>query len=68
MPKKPRDEIIRAISFASDIAITIAACVLIGVLLGRALDSLFGSSPWLLLVFSLLGVGAGINEIYRRSS
>ncbi len=31
---------------------------MIGVFLGRFLDKLLGTSPWLLLLFSLLGVGA----------
>ncbi|NLN53511.1 MAG: hypothetical protein GX150_04315, partial [Firmicutes bacterium] len=35
-----------------------AATIFVGVLLGRFLDSLLGTSPWLLLIFSLLGAGA----------
>ena len=64
--KKQRSEVFRALSFASHIGITIASCVLVGVLLGKLLDGLFGTSPWLLLVFSLLGVGAAIKEISRN--
>ena len=41
-----------------------AASVLIGVLLGKYLDRFFGTAPWLLLIFSFLGVGAAIRAIF----
>jgi ATP synthase protein I len=42
-----------------------AACVLIGVFLGRFLDGLLGTSPWLLLLCSLLGVGAALKAVFE---
>ena len=39
--------------------------ILIGVLLGKYLDDLFGTSPWLLLVFSFLGAGAAIGSLFN---
>jgi ATP synthase protein I len=62
--KPPGKEFLRALSFFSQIGITMAACVLIGVLLGRFLDSLMGTSPWLLLLFSLLGAGAAFKALF----
>ena len=62
--KKQRRELMHAISFLSQIAVTMAASVLIGVFLGRFLDKLLGTTPWLLLVFSLLGVIAAIKAIF----
>ena len=56
--KKERNEVARALSFFSHVGIMITACVLIGVLMGKYLDNLFGTSPWLVLVFSLTGIGA----------
>jgi len=41
------------------------ASVLIGVLLGRYLDGLLGTSPWLLLLFSFSGVGAAIKSLFN---
>ncbi|NLM60667.1 MAG: AtpZ/AtpI family protein [Clostridiales bacterium] len=41
--------------------------VLLGVFLGKFLDSLLNTSPWLLLVFSLLGAGAAIKSLYDSS-
>jgi len=49
-------------SFAQ-LGITMAACVIAGVFLGKLLDRWLGTAPWLLLVFSLLGAAAAIREI-----
>ena len=69
MPKnedqKHNRELLRGLYMISQIGFTIAACVIIGVLLGRFLDGVFGTSPILLLVFSLLGAGAGFKAIYE---
>jgi len=44
--------------------LTFAICVLLGVLIGRFLDDFLGTSPWLLLVFAFLGVGAAFKTMY----
>ena len=62
--KNQRGELIRGLMFVSQIGITIAACILIGVFLGKFLDSYFGTSPWLLLIFSLLGAGAAFKSLF----
>ena len=62
--KKQQNDFLKALSFFSLIGTTIMACVFIGVFLGRFLDNFFGTSPWLLLVFSLLGVVAAFKAVY----
>ena len=62
--KKQKKEFWRATSFFSQISVTIIACVLIGVFLGKFLDGVLNTSPFLLLVFSLLGAGAAIKSIF----
>lgn len=47
----------------SHIGVTMTLSVLIGVMLGNYLDDLLGTSPWLLLIFSLLGVGAAFKTL-----
>lgn len=43
----------RTLSYFSHIGVTMAASVLIGVLLSKTLDGLFGTSPWMLLLFTI---------------
>ncbi|NLL80943.1 MAG: AtpZ/AtpI family protein [Tissierellia bacterium] len=44
-----------------------ASSVFVGVMLGKYLDGFLGTSPWLLLIFSLLGVGAAIRVLFNIS-
>jgi len=62
--KEQRRKLMVALSFVSQVGVMMVACVLIGVLLGNFLDSLLGTAPWLLLVFSLFGVGAAIKSLF----
>ena len=69
MPHKNNDnkyqrELIRSLSMVSQIGLMIAACVILGVLSGRFLDNLFGTSPWLLIIFSLFGVVAAFKSMF----
>ena len=62
---KPKtNETLRALAYFSQIGVTMAASVLIGVLLGKYLDGLFGTAPWLGLVCSLFGAGAAIKLVF----
>lgn len=63
--KKKNSETLRALTTFSQIGVTMAASVLIGVLLGKYLDGLLGTSPWLLLFFSILGAGAAIKSLFN---
>ena len=47
------------------IGVELVASLVIGVGVGWGLDHLLGTSPWLLLVFFLLGAAAGMLNIYR---
>jgi len=38
---------------------------LLGCLFGRWLDRKFGTTPWLMMVGSLLGIASGFKELYR---
>lgn len=66
--KQPKNkETFRALAQFSQIGVTMAATVLVGVLLGKSLDRLLGTSPWLLLIFSLLGAGAAVKSLFDIS-
>lgn len=67
--KQPKStEFIRAFTRFSHVGVTMAASVLVGVLLGKYLDLFLGSSPWLLLIFSFLGVGAALKVLFNISN
>jgi len=59
---------VRALAFLSQIGVTVAACIIVGVFLGRFLDNLFGTSPILIIICSLLGVGAAFKAIFDLAS
>jgi len=61
--KKQQNGFIRAFSQLSQIGFTIIACIGISIFLGRLLDNLLGTSPWLLLVFVILGIIAAFKSI-----
>jgi len=62
--KKNRREALRALSLMTHLGLTMLICVLIGVVAGRYIDGRLGTSPWLLLVFTVLGAGAAIKFMY----
>lgn len=66
--KKQHNDLLKALSFFSQVGTTIATCIFIGVFLGRFLDNFFGTSPWLLLLFSLLGAAAAFKALYDLMS
>jgi len=63
--KKTRFGVLRALSLSSQVGLTMASCVLIGVFGGRALDKWLNISPLFLLLCSLLGVGAAFMAVYK---
>ena len=65
--KNNNRETLQAIAQFSQIGITMVATVLVGVLIGKYLDIFFGTSPWLLLIFSFLGAGAALKLIFNMS-
>jgi len=63
--KKPRhNEFARAISLLSQVAISIIACIAVGIFLGWFLDRLLGTTPWLVFICTLLGIGAAFKSIF----
>jgi len=57
-----------ALGLAMRVGVELVSALAIGVFIGWGLDTLFGTGPWLLLVFILLGGGAGILNVYRMAS
>jgi ATP synthase protein I len=62
--KTPKGTFAKALSIFSTMALLIAACMFIGVFVGNLLDKWLGTAPWLLLLFSLLGMAAAFKSLY----
>jgi len=67
MPKlteKDRNTILRAMSLLTQLGLTVVFCLAAGIALGWWLDVRFDTSPWLLIIFSLLGLGAAVKSLF----
>lgn len=60
-------EVLRALGLLTQLGLSMAACVLIGVIVGKYLDKWLGTSPWLLILCSFLGGAASIKVLYDLS-
>lgn len=49
------------------LSVELVAGLVVGAGIGWLLDNLFGTMPWLTLVFFFLGAGAGIRGVYRAA-
>ena len=63
--RRYRNELLRGLSQVSQIGITMLVCVLAGVLIGNFLDSHFNTGPWLVIIFTLIGVGAAFRSLFE---
>ncbi len=62
--KDENRRIIRALGLMMQLGLSMACCVLVGVIAGRFLDSKLGTSPWLLVLCSLIGGAAALKVMY----
>ena len=58
-------KLMRNVGLASTIPWVLVISILIGYALGSWLDRVFGTEPWLMLVFTVLGIAAGFIEMFR---
>ena len=61
---KEKSELVRVANLTS-VGISLILCTMIGYGIGVWLDKLFHTSPWLMLAFLLLGIGAGFLNVFR---
>jgi len=62
MKEKP---LFKQLMQASTIGINLVLSTFVGLAIGYGLDSLFNSSPWLTIIFLILGIIAGFRELLR---
>jgi ATP synthase protein I len=63
MNKSTRDAV-QLLAVASSMGIAMVLATVIGLTAGYYLDKWFGTSPWLTIVFLILGIIAGFKNIY----
>jgi ATP synthase protein I len=70
--QRPRDpgstaDTFRTIGALSTVGISFVLAIVMGFALGYYFDRWLGTRPWLLLVFTLFGLAAGILNVYRTA-
>jgi len=64
MKHSTRKEIMHGLSILTSLGITMAACIFIGLWIGKTLDTIMGTSPWMLLFFLISGILAAIKSMF----
>jgi ATP synthase protein I len=66
--KQPSKTNYRKIAAISSLGLMLPSSIIIGLFLGYYLDKFFGTHPWLLLVFFILGAVSGFYSLLRGLS
>lgn len=61
-PEKP---LLRQLIEASSVGIHLVIATFVGLAIGYGLDKLFGTSPYLTIIFLIIGIIAGFRELIR---
>ncbi len=61
---KDKKKFYKSLGVLSSIGISVVLAIIIGVLIGRWLDGLFGTSPWFFFIFLFIGIVAGFRNIF----
>ena len=60
-----RKEIMHGLSILTSLGITMVSCIFIGLWIGKVLDNLMGTAPWMLLIFLMFGILAAIKSMFN---
>ena len=63
--KEDTRQALKLVGLASTLGLTIVIATFIGLALGLWLDRVFNTSPWLTVLFLILGIIAGFRNFYR---
>lgn len=64
--KVNRMELMNIVALAGSLGLTLFVGIMVGVFLGRTVDAYVGTSPWGMILFSLLGTASGFWSLYKR--
>ena len=57
--------LLRSIAMLSTLGFTMVIATMIGLAIGVWLDSKLNTSPWLTIIFLLIGIAAGFNKVIQ---
>jgi len=63
--KQPERTLFRQLLEASSVGIHLVVSTFVGLAIGYGLDKLFGTSPYLTVIFLIIGIIAGFRELIR---
>lgn len=63
--KQPWQAETKKIMALSSLGLMLPSSIAVGLFLGYILDKLFGTQPWMLIIFFLLGTASGIYNLLR---
>ncbi len=63
--KQQKREFIRYLSIASNVGINLVVSIFVGFAIGYGLDKLFGTSPYLTIIFFVLGIITGFKYLFK---
>ncbi|MFP3871014.1 MAG: AtpZ/AtpI family protein [Syntrophobacteria bacterium] len=66
--KEDTRKLLRLVGLASTLGLTIVLATFIGLAIGLWLDTVFDTSPWLAVIFLVLGIIAGFRNFFRYMS
>ena len=62
--KSTKSEMFHAMGMISQLGISMAICVFLGIIIGTGLDKLFNSAPGFLILFAFVGAGAAFKVMF----
>jgi ATP synthase protein I len=63
--KSPWKPNFRKVAALSSLGLMLPSSIAVGLFMGYFLDKLLGTDPWLLIIFTLLGVASGFLSLFR---
>jgi len=67
MPEKKERGILGELLRASTVGLNLVAATFIGLAIGWFLDKVFGTRPYLTIIFLILGIIAGFRELFKMA-
>jgi ATP synthase protein I len=67
-PRETTREKVQSLGALSTVGLSFVLAIVIGAWFGYLLDSWFSTGPWFFLLFFVLGIVAGIVNVYRTAT